>query len=65
MNRNRLTDTESNLVLTSGERKERAGAIGYEIKSQKLLCIKKLSNKDILYKTWKYSHYFIITLNGV
>ena len=40
MNRNRLTDTESNLVLTSGEREERAGGIGYEIKSQKLLCIK-------------------------
>ena len=26
--------------------------------------VKKLSNKDILYSTRKYSHYFVITLNG-
>ena len=25
----------------------------------------KISKKDILYSTGKYSHYFVITLNGV
>ena len=40
MNRNRLTDTENNLLLISGKREERGGGIGYEIKSHKLLCIK-------------------------
>ena len=37
----------------------------YGIKKYKLLCIKYINNKDILYSTGKYSHYFIITLGGV
>ena len=31
----------------------------------KLLCIKQISNKDILNSTGKYSHCFVITLSGV
>ena len=30
-----------------------------------MLCIKYISNKNILCSTRKYSHYFEITLNGV
>lgn len=30
-----------------------------------LLCIKETSNKDVLYKPGKYSHYSAITLNGI
>ena len=37
----------------------------YGIKRYKLLCIKKIRNKDILHSTGNYSHYFVITLNGV
>ena len=35
------------------------------VKRHKLLCIKQASSKDILYSTGKYSHYFLIMLNGV
>ena len=38
---------------------------GEGIKREKLLYIKYISYKDILYSSGKYSHYFIITLNGI
>ena len=31
----------------------------------KLLCIKQISNKDILYSKGNYSHYLVITFNRV
>ena len=53
-------NTVNILVETSGERWQdrRMG-----LRDQKLLCIIKISNKDMLYK--KYSHYSVINLNGV
>ena len=35
------------------------------IKRYKLPGIKEISNKDTLYSTAKYSHYFVITLSGI
>ena len=35
------------------------------IKRYKLLCIKKIHNKDKLYSTGSYSHYLVITFNGM
>ena len=62
-NRNRLSDVENKLVVMKGEGEGGGANKGYGI--NKLLCIKQISNKDILYSTEKYSHYFVITLNGV
>ena len=50
-------------MLTSGERDRGRGKVEEGIKRNKLS--KKINNKDILYSTVKYSHYFVITLNGV
>ena len=43
-----------------GKRQEQKG-----IKRYKLLCVKWISNKDVLYKTGKYNHYFVIPLKEV
>ena len=43
-----------------GKRQEQKG-----IKRYKLLCVKWISNKDVLYKTGKYNHYFVILLKEV
>ena len=52
----RETGIENKLVVTSAERGEGRGKMGYGIKRYKLLCIKWISNKDILYSTGKYSY---------
>ena len=52
-------------MVTSREREERRGKTGMGIKRYTLLCVKQISNKDILYSTGKCSHNFIMTLNGI
>ena len=47
-NRNRLTDTENKLEVTTRER-EGAQAYGYGIKRLKVHYRKRISNKNILY----------------
>ena len=37
----------------------------YEIKRYKLLSIKEINNKDILYGMGNYSHYLIVTSNRI
>ena len=64
-NRNRLTDIENKFVVTIGEGEKERCTLGYGIKRHKLLCIKEISDRVILYSTGKYSHYFVITLNRV
>lgn len=64
-NRNRLTDTENKLVLPEGRGKRRGASLEYGSKWYKLLCMKQINNKDILYGTVNYSHYHVITFNGV
>ena len=64
------TETDSqiqkiNQQLPKGRGKGGGAKQGYGIKRYKLLCIKQISNKDILYSTGNYSHYLIITFNGV
>ena len=46
-------------MVTNKEREKEK----YGIKRHKLLSIKYMSHKDILYSTGKYSHYFVIILN--
>ena len=36
-----------------------------QIRGMRLLCIKQIRSKDILYSTGKYSHYLVINFNGV
>ena len=51
-------------VVTEGERKEEKTNYGYEI--NKLVGIKQISKKDILYSTRNYNHYYLIIIyNGV
>ena len=50
-NRNRLIDIENKLMVTKGERDK----LGY-----KLLYIKYIGNKDLLYSTGNYILYLII-----
>ena len=53
---------KTNLWLSNGRGKDK---LGYRIIIYKVLCIKQISNKDILYSTKTYSHYLVITGNGV
>ena len=46
------------------QNRNRLTDLGYGIKRYKLLCIKQMSNKDILYSIGNYSHCLIITFNG-
>ena len=53
---------------TSDYQREKAGGVAsyrYGIKKYKLLCKKIDNNKNMLYSTGKYSHYLLITFNGV
>ena len=52
-------------MVTSREREEGGTRQGEGIKRYKLLCVKKISSKDILCSTENYSYYFVITFNGV
>ena len=63
-NRNRLTDLENKLTVTKGERERGKG----QIRGMRLIrttMYKIISSKDILYSTGNYSHYLVITYNGV
>ena len=51
-NRNRLTDTENTVVITSGERKG-VGQNGVWDR-YKLLCIRQTTNEDMLHNTGKH-----------
>ena len=59
-NRNRLIDIEN-----KGRGKAAGATEGYWLDRHKVPSIKWTSNKDILYSTENYSHYLIITFNGV
>ena len=59
------TDIQNKLAVTSENGGGGEAKYGYGIKRHKLLCIKYISNMDILYSTGKYSHHFVITLNGI
>lgn len=45
--------------------KEASGRQRCEIKRYKLLSINQISNKDILFSTGNYSHYFVIIFTEV
>ena len=49
------THIEDKFVVTKGKRE--VANQGYGINKYKLLCIKQISNKDILYSTRNYSLY--------
>ena len=57
------THRHRKLMVTQGEK---GGGINqeYRIKRYKLLYIKQISNKDLLYSTWNYIQYLLITYNG-
>ena len=64
---NESNKIETDLHIQRRVEREKKGGTnqGQGIKRYKSLCIKQISNQDTLYSTEKYSHYFIITLNGV
>ena len=53
---------KTNLWLLKGRGKGRGTNLGYGINRYKLLCIKQISNKDMLYGTGNYSHYLLFYL---
>ena len=57
-------DIENKLMVTKRERS--GGAISQEfgINIYKLLHIKQITNKDLLYSTGNYTQYFVITYKG-
>ena len=57
-------DIENKLVVTKGEKEEEENS-EFGINKYKLVCIRSISNRDILYSTESYSHYFITTFNEV
>ena len=57
-------DIENKLVVTKGEKEEEENS-EFGINKYKLVCIRLISNRDILYSTESYSHYFITTFNEV
>ena len=57
---------ENRLVVTSLGRGEGEGDVRHiRFKRYKLLCIKQIRNKDIMYNSENDSFYLIITFNGV
>ena len=58
-------DIDNKFVVISGEKVERRDKTGCGIKRYKLLCIKQINIKDILYSIGKYSHCCVITFNGI
>ena len=63
-NRNRLVDIENRLVVAKGERGGRGMDWEFGISRYKLLCIKQINNKDLLYNTGNYIQYPMINHNG-
>ena len=60
-NRNRITDIENKFMVAKGER----GADKLiEINIDTVLYIKQIINKVLLYSTWNYTQYLIISING-
>ena len=61
---NRLTDIENKLSVTKG--KKGGGGINQEFQMSryKLLYIKKINDKDLLYSTGNYIQYLVIKYNG-
>ena len=60
-NRNGLTDIGNELTVTKGERGE--GGTNQEFQINKLLHIKQISKKDLLYSTGNNTQYPIVTYN--
>ena len=60
-NRNRLTDTANNLMVTKEGREGTNQEDG--MNRSKLLYIKYISNEDLLYSTGNYIQYLVITYN--
>ena len=58
--RDRDTDMENDLGHTSGEGEKQKCMLGVQSKRHKVLCIKQISSKDILFSIEKYSHYLFI-----
>ena len=63
-NRNRLTDIEKKLMVTKGERGWGGIYQEFGISRCKLLYIKQVNNKDLLYSTGNYIQYSVINHNG-
>ena len=63
MNEYSKTETDTHPVVTSEEREGRRGKMVGDWGIQTTMY--KISHKDILHSTGKYSYYFIITLNGI
>ena len=60
-NRNRITDIENKFMVAKGER----GVDKLiEINIDTVLYIKQIINKVLLYSTWSYTQYLIISING-
>ena len=60
-----FTDIENKLMATKGEREGGQDKLEYWINSYKLLLVKLISNKDLLYSTGNYIQYLVITYNGI
>ena len=60
-----ICKTGNKLTVTQGETEGWRDKLGVWFKRYKLLCIKQISNKDILYSTENYMHCIVITYNGV
>ena len=60
-NRNRITDIENKFMVAKGER---GSDKLIEINIYTVLYIKQIINKFLLYRTWNYTHYLIISING-
>ena len=61
-NRNRLTDIDNKLAVTRGKRE--GVRLRYGIKKQTTMC-KINKQQDILCNTGNYTHYLVITYNGI
>ena len=59
-----FTDLKNKLMATKGEREGGQDKLEYWINSYKLLLVKLISNKDLLYSTGNYIQYLVITCNG-
>ena len=63
-NRNRLTDLENELVVTSGEGCSRRTDWEFGIGMYTLLHLKWITNRDLLYSTGNSAQYYVTTYMG-